>query len=181
MAHTGTREDPGRPWSWWANKCRTYKRSPLSLTAFLTDPEVWRCIFLLDPISHPVYILKIFRFLRFFSSRVSLGSVFQYLFGPSFWFFDQTVWIKTSWNLTWLIPLEIEAASWKLYQVFQLETDFKKHFTWLLQDQALSLELIVINLEAVWISCLNSKIFELFKIIFLNSREKPLRIENPVI
>lgn len=50
-----------------------------------------------------------------------------------------------------------------------------------LQDQALSLELIVINLQAVWISCLNSKIFELFEIIFLNSREKPLRIDIPVI
>lgn len=64
---------------------------------------------------------------------------------------------------------------------FQLETDFCSISPGLLQDQALSLELIVINFEAVWISCLNSEIFELFKIIFLNSREKPLRIENPVI
>ena len=38
-----------------------------------------------------------------------------------------------------------------MYQVFQLETGFKKHFTWLPQDQAVSLELIVINLQAVWI------------------------------
>ena len=38
-----------------------------------------------------------------------------------------------------------------MYQVLQLETGFKKHITWLIQDQSVSLELTVINLQVVWI------------------------------